>query len=116
MTSDKVYERQVAQGDLLFDRLAELPAGMKLKQSGKRVIVAHSESGHHHVVLSPGAELFEDPGNPLICYLRCEATMQIHHEKMGPDAHPGFWLAAGAWQATRGREITPEGYERAVID
>ena len=61
-----------AQGDVLFMRVDRVPEGFQEVKNpetvpGKGVIVAHSETGHHHVM--PQGQLFESPSNPLLAYM-----------------------------------------------
>ena len=61
----KTFQKQAAQGDLFIRRIDSLPEGVKsaTAESGA-YIVAHSETGHHHVVLErPGVAVYttDDP-------------------------------------------------------
>lgn len=59
-----------AQGDVLFVKVAKVPAkAVKQARSGA-IVVAHSETGHHHVVEEPTSDYFEVPGDPLVGYLQ----------------------------------------------
>jgi hypothetical protein len=42
-----------AQGDVLFRRVAKIPDNATLQQRHGAIVVAHSETGHHHVIASP---------------------------------------------------------------
>lgn len=44
----KLIDQIGAQGDVLFVRVSELPSGLQKDQT-EEPIVAHSETGHHHV-------------------------------------------------------------------
>lgn len=110
---------QSRQGDVLFIRVKSIPknASEQRREHDTPFVVAHSETGHHHVVRNPGAQLFETD-NPLVCFLRCEGPMLLEHMR-DFDMH-GFHLfeAAGdeaqAWEVRRQREQGPEGWRRAA--
>lgn len=53
---DDLTDAQLAELGL---REREVPAGAKLVQRGGQIVLAHSETGHHHVIESPCAEMFE---------------------------------------------------------
>ena len=67
----KTFSNQAAQGDLLITKIRSLPKEAKPVKSGNgNFIVAHSETGHHHVVAErPGVEYFA-ANDPLVAYLR----------------------------------------------
>lgn len=104
---------QCRQGDVWFKRVDEIPDGVSDPVVG-RAIVAHSETGHHHVVESPGAEYFTVPGDPFTAYLRLAEDADVTHLR-GYDTHEPITLPAGTWRIRRQREYTPEGY-RMVLD
>lgn len=111
----KTAEKICFQGDVAFVRVDKLPTNAS-KRTGKDAnVVAHSETGHHHIALN--AEVF-DVGDPMICYLRLEApTCEITHLRPH-DTHETIALGGGAgavWQGRRQRERSPYG-DRRVED
>ena len=69
----KTFDKCAAQGDVLFVRVAELPEGVKLtKDTAAEPIVAHSETGHHHVLRKnkPGVEVERLIQDELTSYIR----------------------------------------------
>lgn len=107
--------RQVAQGDVLFTRVSELPSGLnEVKRAGGLLVVAHSETGHHHGFSSVDARMFEVPNDPFTCYLQLSGPCELQHLRPH-DTHEPILFGAGVFQVRRQREYTPEGY-RMVID
>ncbi len=112
-----------AQGDVLFRRIPDLPEGLTVVRA-KEHIVAHSETGHHHIagVFKPEA-LAEDLANgevlicrfvsndPLISYLECGEPIEVVHHR-DYDTHAPLVLEPGIWEVRRQREYTPEGWRR----
>ena len=63
-----------AQGDVLFRIIDKLPADViETKRDKGPLVVAHSETGHHHSIETQGVRLYEKATrDPLICYLAIE--------------------------------------------
>lgn len=111
----KMVSRNAPQGDVWFIRVDKLPDDVKLLEEGKKVIVAHSESGHHHIATAEKVRLY-GTSDPLVCYLVNEtgAHMDIIHERPF-DTHETMRLLDGPWKIVRQREMTLEGW-RPVED
>lgn len=68
----KTVNRMAAQGDVLFRRVSSLPLlGVKLEPRFGPIVVAHSETGHHHVVSDERTALYSTP-DPRLGYLRID--------------------------------------------
>lgn len=137
----KIYNDVGAQGDLLFVRVDSLPEGLVPNPDE---VLAHSESGHHHLMKTRRGfqvERLDDPKDPLTSYLRItrrkeeilagadetlakidqallDVGVVIHHEKTGPDAHDDSGLACEGDQAIykvpRQMEQGPTGWQRVA--
>lgn len=109
----KQFQNPSAQGDLgiiVFE--GEIPSTHKeVKPTEGKHIVAHSETGHHHTVGADKATYFQDPNDPMTCYLRCEAPVVLEHHRSF-DTHEPIMLPAGSYMLRRQREYTPEGWRR----
>jgi hypothetical protein len=99
----KTIEKMGAQGDVMFVRVAELPANAKRAEDKKQIVVSHSETGHAHYIAAIGVERFE-VGDPLMCYLRVsgehadvEHSREVHqHETIRlPKARTSVARGAG---------------------
>lgn len=115
-----------AQGDVLMFRIAALPSeAMRQQAENGLLIVTHSETGHHHAVEArPGIELYMNPKDPLVGWLRIEKKAQyadvVHHRPW--DTHETQRLLAldsdeageVIWEIRRQRENSPEGWRRVV--
>jgi hypothetical protein len=111
----KTVTQHAAQGDVMFIRIEKLPDGLEEKEAGARLIVAHSESGHHHVARAERIRLY-GADDPMVCYLVNETGryMDIVHERPH-DTHETLRLDGPIWKIVRQREATPEGW-RQVAD
>lgn len=106
-----------AQGDVILKRIDAIPADAKkqARKKGQPVIVTHSETGHHHIVAHPKAQMFAHPTNPLIGYLKLSAGSKLEHLR-DFDTHETVEIEeAGCFEVRRQREFTPEGF-RQVAD
>jgi len=115
-----------AQGDVLFLRVDELPEGVKLAEETNRAIVAHSETGHHHVAVAPQIRFFTTI-DPLVSFIESDDDIEVVHER-NFDTHKTLRLAArkdksdtkkpakkNRWKVKRQREAAPNGF-RQVAD
>lgn len=122
----KTFRIQGAQGDvLLFDAFsftatdAIPPGAVERPPVGGVHVVAHSETGHHHVIdEAPGVRFFST-SDPLTCHLRIEGGTEspgaaLRHLRPW-DTHETVLIPPGAWVVRYGREYVPEG-QRQVLD
>src|SRR5580700_1097494 len=101
------------QGDLCIRQVDRLPDGLTA-QSGKEgyLILAHSETGHHHVVLERSAQLLIDQTNAFIAYLKVAEPCELEHLR-SYDTHEPWALEPGIYELRRQREHVPEGWRPA---
>ena len=108
----KKIKNQGAQGDVLFRRIEKIPNdATKQPRTRNGIIVAHSETGHHHVILDAGVEHFRDTSNELLSYLQVDTSGDVVHLRPF-DTHETMRLGAGAWEVRIQREHAPEGWRR----
>jgi hypothetical protein len=107
--------RIAAQGDLLLRRRDSLPKGARRREVSKRLVLAHSETGHHHAIDLDGdvqVEVYDVPDvQGMSCFLRVDGEAPIVHHR-GWDTHGTVTLTSGIWECRRQREYTPEGWRR----
>ncbi len=117
MKTVKTFTLMGAQGDLLICRIDALPQGVTpVKPENGCYVVAHSETGHNHVIkATQSVELFSD-GNPMISYLRvvesCDAVETVLKHLRSFDTHEPILIPPGVYEIRRQREHTPEGWRR----
>lgn len=102
-----------AQGDVLFLRVGTLPEGLTraVPSGDNHVVVAHSETGHHHFLEAvPGVRHYIS-SDPLTAYLTLEETSDVIHARPF-HTHETLQLEPGVWKVIRQREYTPSGYQR----
>lgn len=112
----KTFINQARQGDVFIKRVKALPDGVnpKLAEHGK-FIIAHSETGHHHVVEEiEGCEIFETE-DPLTLYMRIIKSTEVVLEHLRSfDIHESIQFTPGIYRFRIGRERTPEGWRRVA--
>ena len=113
------FKNQAAQGDLLIRRVNSIPNTAKLSIAENGVyVVAHSETGHHHVVKETTRVKLYDTNDPLVSYLEViEATdaseVLIEHLR-SYDTHESLCVPIGLFEIRRQREYTPKGWRRVA--
>jgi hypothetical protein len=111
----KQFTYAAAQGDVLIRRIDNIPDGLTPAEivSGKHV-VAHSETGHHHVIDSKQAQLLIDKTNEFIAYLHVTGSAATLDHERPYDTHESIALAEGNYEVRRQREYVPQGFRRAA--
>lgn len=113
----KTFTDRAAQGDLLLRRIDKLPANAKAVAAERGAfIVAHSETGHNHIIKErPNVKLYTT-GDPLVTYLEVidatEKTEALLEHLRGHDTHETIVIPPGVFELRRQREYTPEGWRR----
>ena len=93
MTNKEFGKKAIRHGEITLKPLDVLPEKVKELYSGKKYIVGHSETGHHHVLLSSALRVYE-LDNEL--YLDVQKIGELEHQKSF-DKHdtkvvqPGFY-------------------------
>lgn len=109
----KHFDKQAAQGDVFFERIDVLPKGLKpATVEDGNYVVAHSETGHNHVIDSRNAQMFIDETNSFIAYLKVKSPAELRHLR-AHDTHETLAFKPGIYRVRRQREATPEGWQRA---
>lgn len=114
----KTFKNQAAQGDLLFIRMeSSLPPGatrvLPERENGG-MVVAHSETYHHHVMDASDAEaveMYRLPGEIYECFLVVRKPAVLRHLKPF-DTHEPIEFSPGTYRMRRQWEYTPEGLRR----
>lgn len=112
------FINQAAQGDLFIKRIDKLPDGLNpMKAVNGQYIVAHSETGHHHVIEAvDGCKIFLDQKDPMTMYMEViDATEVTLKHLRSFDTHDPINFLKGIFQFRRARERTPTGW-RMVQD
>jgi len=111
-----VGDQPCAQGELMIVRVGAIPNDARpMKAAGDHYIVGHSESGHHHVIDKPRAEVFEAADDAFTLWVRSlGGGAELKHLR-SYDTHETLYLPGGYYMVRRQREYVPEGF-RVVAD
>ena len=113
----KTFNNRAAQGDVEFCRINELPSGLiPIDKENGAFIVAHSETGHNHVIERPDARVnyYQDPNDQYCAYLEVIADDVAIEHKRSYDTHETILFPVGFFRVRRQVEYTPEGMRAAA--
>lgn len=111
-----VTNRPVAQGDILITPIGKIPKTVRaISPSGEYFVIAHSETGHHHVIDRTKAEVYEAADDAFIAYIRTFSDpVEIKHLRSF-DTHESYLLEPNkVFQVRRQREYVPQGFRAAA--
>lgn len=113
----KTFMNVAAQGDLLIRRIKAIPKDAKPIESAQGVfVVAHSETGHNHIIEATSQVKLFTTGDPMISYLQViEATDEVEtiiKHLRTYDTHEPIKIGVGNYEIRRQREYQPEGWRR----
>lgn len=113
-TKMKTFNNCAAQGDLLIRRIDKLPDGLKPMKSEKGLyVLAHSETGHHHVVAEQKGVQALCCNDPLVSYLTVIDQVEVTLEHLRDfDKHESILVKGGTYEIRRQREYAPEGWRK----
>lgn len=110
----KTFDKQGRQGDVLITRIDELPKDVKPSHATQgQFIVAHSETGHNHVVADKGVTMYEAANDPFTAYLVVDDEAELKHLRSF-DTHESHILSKGVYRIRRQRQMGIEGWERVA--
>lgn len=109
----KSIENVCFQGDVCFKRVEAIPEHFGPIVRDGDIVVAHSETGHHHVISDLGVVQFV-AHDPLICYLQLESDHcdVVHLRDWATHETVRLTGAGSKFMVIRQREKTPEGWRR----
>lgn len=114
----KTFKNCAAQGDVLITRIQSLPENaVKVQRTSDTYVVAHSETGHHHVLDSNKVDFYhamnDDSVNEFVSYLKVNEDVELRHLR-GFDTHESISIGEGLYRLNHQREYTPEGFRKAA--
>lgn len=114
----KTFTNMAAQGDFIIMRVESIPDGLvPVAPRGNQIVIAHSETGHDHVMLMDHVQAFQDPktseADLYEMFLAVEAPTEINHLRLF-NTHESILVPEGKYMIRRQREYVPEGFRRAA--
>jgi len=118
----KTFNNMSRQGDILIIKVNDIPAKSKkidFDFAEKKVkdnsdwVLAHSETGHHHVVNSEFVNYFESANDPLSLFIEVKKDVELRHLR-GFDTHESQIISKGKYHIRKQRRKSVEGWERVA--
>ena len=115
----KTFTNMAAQGDFIIRRIDKLPEGLvEVKAVNGQHVLAHSETGHNHVMEATRSKLFSlkdatKDGKLQSLFLTVEAPSTIEHLR-SHDTHESLAVPAGTYEIRPQQEYTPKGFRKAA--
>ena len=127
----KTFDKMAAQGDMVIRAIDKLPETiMEVKDEKGNYVLAHSETGHNHVVAKQeGVTFYANQNDPFVAYLVVDMAKTKHPVECKHlrdyDTHETISFFTGdifskvkdagkkIFEIRRQREYTPEGFRRA---
>jgi hypothetical protein len=115
----KTFDRMAAQGDFIIMRIADLPANLvPLATENGKYVVAHSETGHNHVMTMDRVKGYKrkeitDDSKLFELFFAVEAPTEIEHLRSF-DTHETIQVKPGNYVVKRQREYVAEGFRKAA--
>jgi len=108
----RTFKNVCAQGDVYIRRIDKLPeAAVPVPAEKGVVVVAHSETGHNHVMEADTVTLHRLPDSIMDCFLEVNEPTALEHLRP-TDTHEPIMFEKGVYHVRRQREHTPEGWRR----
>lgn len=108
----RTFNNICAQGDILVRRIDKLPDGVvPVAPENGKVIVTHSETGHHHVMTMERTKAYRLPDSIMDIFLTVKGGDTLQHLRPN-DTHEAIKFAPGNYHVRRQREYVPEGFRR----
>jgi len=104
------------QGDLDWIPIESIPKNaIKKEPEDGHYILAHSETGHHHVLdRVNNINYYQCANDPFSGYLEViENPVELKHLRSF-DTHAPQTIPPGKYYVPRGREYTPQGFRRTI--
>ena len=90
-------------GEVILKQIDSLPKEVKLEKKTKKYIVAHSETGHHHVLESTkDFKVFSWNGES---YIEIPEIAELFHEKSGKDVHTPHKITPSVYKVVIKKEF-----------
>lgn len=111
----KTFNKFAAQGDVFFTKLSDdyqIPSNAKrVEPINGKIEVAHSETGHNHVMDCKTTELYSLPDSIMDLLLVVHQPTVLEHLR-NFDTHEPIMFESGTYKVRRQREYTPQGWRR----
>jgi len=114
----KTFTKMAAQGDFIILRIDDIPANVEeFEAENGHYVIAHSETGHNHVMVMDRVEAFKPKHTPdrdlYDLFLIVKDPTEIQHLRSF-HTHEALLVPPGNYHICRQREYVLEGFRRAA--
>jgi hypothetical protein len=108
----RTFVNQAAQGDVHILR-EKIPSNAVMVEPNANgyYIVGHSETGHHHVINSKDAVVFNVPGKGPFLFVHVEKEAVLEHQR-AYDKHEALSIPPGDFKIRNQQEYINEAWQR----
>jgi len=94
----------IRHGEVILKPIASIPSEAKLEKEITSHVVAHSETGHHHVLETPQMPLSVYTWNDTT-YVQVPEIAKLLHQKTGAHVHTPHEVAPSAYEVVIKKEF-----------
>lgn len=114
----KTFTKMAAQGDFVIIRIDSMPSNLEaIPAVNNEIVVAHSETGHNHVMTAERVSAFKPSGvkeaDLYEMFLKVDAPTEINHLRSF-DTHETLLVPPGNYMIRRQREYVAGAFQRAT--
>lgn len=95
----------IRHGEVILKPISSIPKGAELKSEAKKHIVAHSETGHHHVLEAKDMSKIKVYSWNGETYLEVPGMSELWHQKSGSDIHTPHAIMPSAYKVVIKKEF-----------
>ena len=77
----------IRHGEVILNPIQKLPSDAKLNNESNKIVVAHSETGHHHILQTLDMSKIKVYTLKGDTYLEVPQIAELWHQKTGKDVH-----------------------------
>lgn len=95
----------IRHGEVILKNISQIPKEAKLKEEKAKLVVAHSETGHHHILETTDMSKIKVYTWNGETYLEVPEIAKLWHQKTGNDVHTEHTIAPSAYKVVIKKEF-----------
>ena len=101
----KTKQQIIRHGEVILKPIDTLPKGAILEKEVKEEIIAHSETGHHHILTAPDMTKMKFYTFNGERYIELPQIAELWHQKTGKDVHTPHKVNPGIYKINIKKEF-----------
>lgn len=98
-------KQYIRHGEVILKPITSIPKEARLVEEGNKIVVAHSETGHHHVLETIDASKIKVYAMNGGKYVEVPEMAKLWHQKTGNDTHKTHKIQPSAYEIVIKREF-----------